>query len=57
MHVLVERRYIFRRKTHRARLVLAVMSSAVALTGVSATIADAKPGGYHRAGAIEEPAE
>jgi len=55
MHVLVERRYIFRRKSNRARVAFAVMASAVAMTAWTATVADAKPGGYHRGGAAEAP--
>ncbi|MEM1381247.1 MAG: hypothetical protein AAGH41_11565 [Pseudomonadota bacterium] len=47
MHVLVERRYIFKRRSAKGRYTMAAL--AVALTGLTVQVAEAKPnGGYKR---------
>jgi hypothetical protein len=57
MHVLTERRYIFKRRSGKLRITLAVIASAVAVAALTAQVAHAKPGGYQRAINMEEPAK
>lgn len=57
MHVLTERRYIFKRRSIKGRVALGIVASAVALGALTISIADARPGGYQRVTSIEEPAK
>jgi len=54
MQVLVERRYIFKRRPMKGRLILAVLASAACLGAMSLEAAIAEPGGYLRPGTIEQ---
>lgn len=54
MQVFVERRYIFKRRPLKGRVILAVLASAACLGAMSLEAAIAEPGGYYRKGSIEQ---
>lgn len=57
MHVLSERRYMFRRRWTRTRIALAVLVSGIAVAAVTVQVTSMKPRGFLRMTSIEEPAK